>query len=65
MEFITYTLPNGIRCILKQVKSAVVHCALTVNTGAATSCPGEYGMAHLVRTHADSRGTQRRKAWQD
>ena len=33
MEFTCYTLPNGIRCIHKQVRSAVVNCALTVNTG--------------------------------
>ena len=63
MEFITYTLPNGIRCILKQVKSAVVHCALTVNTGSRDELPGEYGMAHLVE-HTLFKGTQRRKAWQ-
>ena len=30
MEFTCYTLPNGIRCIHKQVRSAVVNCALTV-----------------------------------
>ena len=56
MEFITYTLPNGIRCILKQVKSAVVHCALTVNTGSRDELPGEYGMAHLVE-HTLFKGT--------
>ena len=26
-------LRNGIRCIHKQVRSAAVHCALTVGTG--------------------------------
>lgn len=63
MEFSTYTLPNGIRCIHKQVKSAVVHCALTVNTGSRDEQPGEYGMAHLVE-HTLFKGTHRRKAWQ-
>lgn len=63
MEFNTYTLPNGIRCIHKQVKSAVVHCALTVNTGSRDELPGEYGMAHLVE-HTLFKGTERRKAWQ-
>lgn len=63
MEFSTYTLPNGIRCIHKQVKSAVVHCALTVNTGSRDELPGEYGMAHLVE-HTLFKGTHRRKAWQ-
>ena len=63
MEFSTYTLPNGIRCIHKQFRSAVVHCALTVNTGSRDELPGEYGMAHLVE-HTLFKGTQRRKAWQ-
>lgn len=63
MEFNTYTLPNGIRCIHKQVKSAVVHCALTINTGTRDELPGEFGMAHLVE-HTIFKGTKRRKAWQ-
>lgn len=62
-EFNFYTLPNGIRCIHKQVKSAVVHCALTINTGSRDELPGEYGMAHLVE-HTLFKGTKRRKAWQ-
>lgn len=63
MEFNTYTLSNGIRCIHKQVKSGVVHCALTINTGSRDELPGEYGMAHLVE-HTLFKGTKRRKAWQ-
>lgn len=63
MEFNVYTLPNGIRCIHKQVKSGVVHCALTVNTGSRDELPGEYGMAHLVE-HTLFKGTKHRKAWQ-
>lgn len=63
MEFNTYTLPNGIRCIHKQVRSAVVHCALTINTGSRDELPGEEGMAHLVE-HTIFKGTERRKAWQ-
>jgi predicted Zn-dependent peptidase len=60
-EFYTYTLPNGIRCILKRVKSAVAHCALTVNTGSRDELSGEHGMAHLVE-HTLFKGTKRRKA---
>ena len=33
MEFETYTLPNGIRGIHRQVKSNVAHCALIVGAG--------------------------------
>ena len=62
-EFVTHTLLNGIRCILKQTKSAVVHCALTINTGSRDELPGEFGMAHLVE-HSLFKGTTRRKAWQ-
>lgn len=49
MDLIQYTLPNGIRCILKRVRSAVAHCALTVNTGSRDELPSEYGLAHLLR----------------
>ena len=33
-EFHTYRLPNGIRCIHKQIRSEVAYCALIVNAGA-------------------------------
>ena len=62
-EFYTYTLSNGIRCIHRRVRSAVVHCALTVNAGTRDELPGEFGMAHLVE-HTLFKGTERRKAWQ-
>ncbi len=61
MEFIQYRLPNGIRCIHKKVRSAVVHCSLTVNTGSRDELPSEYGMAHLLE-HAFFKGTTHRKA---
>lgn len=63
MEFYTYTLPNGIRCIHKRVKSAVVHCAMTVNTGSRDESVSEHGIAHLVE-HALFKGTAHRRAWQ-
>lgn len=61
MEFIQYKLPNGIRCIHKKVRSAVVHCSLTVNTGSRDELATEHGMAHLLE-HAFFKGTTRRKA---
>ncbi len=54
-------MPNGIRCILKRVKSAVVHCAMTINTGSRDELAGEHGMAHLVE-HTLFKGTGRRRA---
>lgn len=62
MEFTSYTLPNGIRCIRKQVRSAVVNCALTVNTGSRDETSSEHGMAHLLE-HAFFKGTTHRKAF--
>lgn len=63
MEFETYTLPNGIRGIHRQVKSNVTHCALLVGAGSRDELPPEYGLAHFTE-HAFFKGTARRKAWQ-
>lgn len=62
MEFNFYTLPNGIRCIHKQVRSGVVHCALTVNTGSRDELATEHGLAHLLE-HSFFKGTEKRKAY--
>ena len=63
MEFHTYTLPNGIRGIHRQVKGNVARCALCVNAGSRDELPAEYGLAHFAE-HAFFKGTARRKAWQ-
>ena len=63
MEFETYTLPNGIRGIHRQVKSNVAHCALIVGAGSRDERPAEYGLAHFTE-HAFFKGTARRRAWQ-
>ncbi len=63
MEFYTYTLPNGIRGIHRQVKSGVAHCALVINAGSRDELPSEYGLAHFTE-HGLFKGTQRRKAYQ-
>ena len=62
-EFTTYTLPNGIRGIHRQVQGAVAHCGLVVGAGTRDERPEEYGLAHLTE-HALFKGTKRRKAWQ-
>lgn len=63
MEFHTYTLPNGIRGIHRQVKGNVARCALCINAGSRDELPTEYGLAHFTE-HAFFKGTARRKAWQ-
>lgn len=61
MEFFTYILPNGIRCIHKRVKSPVAWCAMTVNTGSRDELEGESGMAHFTE-HMLFKETGKRKA---
>ncbi len=63
MEFYTYTLPNGIRGIHRQVRGSVAHCALTIGAGSRDEQPDQYGLAHLTE-HAFFKGTERRRAWQ-
>lgn len=63
MEFYTYTLPNGIRGIHRQVKGSVAHCALVIDAGSRDEYPDEYGLAHFTE-HAFFKGTRRRRAWQ-
>ncbi len=62
-EFTTYNLPNGIRCIHRQTRGPVAHCALVIGAGTRDEHPDEYGLAHFTE-HALFKGTTRRKAWQ-
>ncbi len=62
-EFQTYTLPNGIRGIHRQVRSSVAHCALVIDAGSRDELPGQYGLAHFAE-HAFFKGTRKRRAWQ-
>lgn len=62
-EFFVHTLPNGIRCVLKQVRSAVCYCSMTIGAGSRDERVGELGMAHLIE-HTLFKGTSKRKAYQ-
>lgn len=62
MEFYTYTLSNGIRCIHKRVKSSVTYCALTTNVGSRDELESEHGIAHFTE-HTLFKGTEHRKAY--
>ena len=63
MEFYTYTLPNGIRGIHRQVRSNVAHCGLVINAGTRDELMGEIGLAHFAE-HSIFKGTTHRKAYQ-
>lgn len=63
MEFFTYTLPNGMRGIHRQIKGNVSHCALLINAGSRDEQSDEFGLAHFTE-HAVFKGTEHRKAWQ-
>lgn len=62
MEFFRFTLPNGIRCIHKRIKSPVAHCALTINAGSRDETPRECGLAHFTE-HMLFKGTRCRRAY--
>lgn len=62
-EFYTYRLSNGIRCVLKSVRSAVCYCSMTIGAGSRDETSGEYGVAHLLE-HTLFKGTEKRRAYQ-
>lgn len=62
-EFHIYTLPNGIRCIHRQVHSSVARCAVMINAGSRDELAGEHGLAHFTE-HCFFKGTEHRKAYQ-
>ena len=62
-EFYTYTLPNGIRGIHRNIRSGAARCALIIGAGSRDEKPGEYGIAHFAE-HGLFKGTVRRKAYQ-
>ena len=62
-EFFVHTLSNGIRCVLKTVRSEVCYCSMTIGAGSRDELKGERGVAHLLE-HTLFKGTTKRKAWQ-
>lgn len=62
IEFFTYTLPNGIRCIHKRIDSVVAYCALSVNAGSRDEHANEHGLAHFVE-HCMFKGTTHRTSY--
>ncbi|PCJ81082.1 MAG: peptidase M16 [Bacteroidetes bacterium] len=61
-EFHTFTLPNGIRVIHKEVSRAASHVALVINAGTRDEREGEAGVAHFIE-HCLFKGTKKRKTF--
>ena len=61
-DFLTYTLPNGIRLIHKPTDSPVAHMGIIINTGSRDEELYEHGLAHFIE-HSIFKGTKKRKAF--
>ncbi|MGC9472237.1 MAG: M16 family metallopeptidase [Bacteroidales bacterium] len=61
-EYITHTLPNGIRLIHHQIPGEVAHAGLMIHTGSRDEEEQEHGLAHFIE-HLFFKGTRRRKAY--
>jgi|TARA_B110000091_G_scaffold211932_1_gene257525 predicted Zn-dependent peptidase len=62
IEFHTFTLPNGLRVIHKEVPRSASHVALVVNAGSRDELSDEAGVAHFIE-HCLFKGTEKRKTF--
>ena len=62
VEFHTFTLPNGLRVIHKEVPRSASHVALVVNAGTRDEQHGEAGVAHFIE-HCLFKGTKKRRTF--
>jgi predicted Zn-dependent peptidase len=60
-EFFTHTLSNGVRCVLKTVRSEVCFCSMTIGACSRDERDEEKGVAHRLE-HTLFKGTAKRKA---
>lgn len=61
-DFLTHTLPNGIRLIHKPADSPAGHLGILINTGSRDEAPEEHGLAHFIE-HSVFKGTGKRRAF--
>jgi len=61
-DFLTYTLPNGIRLIHQQTNSPVAHLGILINAGSRDEAEDEHGLAHFIE-HSVFKGTKKRRAF--
>lgn len=62
MEYLSHTLPNGLRLVHLPSDSPVSYCGFAVNAGTRDESPEEHGLAHFVE-HLLFKGTEKRRAW--
>ena len=62
-NYLTQTLPSGLRLIFRPSSSPVVYLGIAVAAGSRHEMPGEEGLAHFCE-HLTFKGTQRRSAVQ-
>jgi len=61
-DYLTHTLPNGIRIIHQRTDSPVAHLGVLINAGSRDEKEDEHGLAHFIE-HSVFKGTQKRKAY--
>ena len=61
-DFLTHTLPNGIRIIHQEIDSPVGHLGVIINAGSRDEKKEEHGLAHFIE-HSVFKGTKKRKAF--
>lgn len=62
-DYSTYTFPNGLRLIFRQMESPVVYCGYQIAAGSRHEQVGEEGLAHFCE-HMTFKGTERHHALQ-
>lgn len=62
LDYLSDTLPNGLRLVHLPVDSPVAYCGLAVNAGTRDERPDEMGLAHFVE-HMLFKGTDKRRSW--
>lgn len=62
MNFVTFELPNGIKCIFQSRPSNIVHVGLMIKAGSRDESKEKEGLAHFIE-HALFKGTKKRKAF--
>ena len=60
--YLTHTLPNGLRIIARQNRSAVTHVGVYINVGSRNEQGDEEGIAHFIE-HSIFKGTERRRSY--
>ena len=62
LNYITATLPNGLKMVHIERQGSVAWCGLAVNAGSRDDAPGKHGLAHFVE-HTIFKGTTHRRSW--